>query len=120
MGLFMDGDGVPLAFSIHPGNQSEQTMLQSLEKEILQDFAHGQFVVCTDAGLASLSNRKFNSIMGRRFITAQSLKKLKGFQQEWALEPTGWRVLGSGKTRKLEEAKEDTLYKPTNKKSSPK
>ena len=39
-------------------------------------------MVCTDAGLASLSNRKFNSVMGRRFITVQSLKKLKGFHQE--------------------------------------
>ncbi len=111
MGLFMDGGGVPLAFSIHPGNQSEQTTLQPLEKEILQDFGHGQFVVCTDAGLASLANRKFNSVMGRRFVTAQSLKKLKGFQREWALDPAGWRVLGSGETRELRDAEEDTLYK---------
>ena len=111
MGLFMDGDGVPLAFSIHPGHQSEQTTLQPLENEILQDFGHGQFVVCTDAGLASLANRKFNSVKGRRFITAQSLKKLKAFQREWALDPRGWRVLGSTESRKLSDAGEDTLYK---------
>ena len=69
MGLFMDGDGMPLAFSINPGNQSEQTTLKPLETEILRDFGNSQFVVCTDAGLAGTANRKFNSVMGRKFIT---------------------------------------------------
>ena len=32
MGLFTDGDGIPLAFSIFPGNQNEQTSLKPLEK----------------------------------------------------------------------------------------
>ena len=31
MGLFMDGDGIPLAFSIHPGNTNEQVTLKPLE-----------------------------------------------------------------------------------------
>jgi hypothetical protein len=32
MGLFMDGDGIPLAFSIHSVNTNEQLTLQPLEK----------------------------------------------------------------------------------------
>ncbi|WP_440131467.1 IS1634 family transposase, partial [Klebsiella pneumoniae] len=39
MGLFMDGDGIPLAFSIHSGNTNEQQTLQPLEKKILEDFS---------------------------------------------------------------------------------
>ena len=31
MGLFMDADGIPLAFDIFPGNQNEQTTLKPLE-----------------------------------------------------------------------------------------
>ena len=38
MGLFMDGDGLPLAFSIHGGNTNEQTTLKPLEKKVLSDF----------------------------------------------------------------------------------
>ena len=79
MGLFMDGNGIPLAFSITPGNANEQTTLKPLEKKILKDFGLADFIVCTDAGLSSTDNRMFNSIMNRSFITTQSLKTLKGF-----------------------------------------
>ena len=61
MGLFMDGDGIPLAFSIHPGNKNEQQTLIPLEEQIIKDFQHAKFVVCTDAGLSSTDNRKFNT-----------------------------------------------------------
>ena len=92
MGLFMDGDGVPLAFCLHDGNINEQKTLQPLEKQIIQDFGKSEFVVCTDAGLASAANRRFNDVGGRAFITVQSLKKMKCFQEEWALEPKGWHL----------------------------
>ncbi|MDT3705021.1 MAG: hypothetical protein ROZ36_18940 [Thermincola sp.] len=75
MGLFMDGDGIPLAFSINRGNMNEQLTLKPLEKKIISDFELSKFIVCTDAGLASENNRKFNSKDERAFITTQSIKK---------------------------------------------
>ena len=95
MGLFLDGDGIPLAFSITPGNTNEQTTLKPLEEKIIRDFSNANFVVCTDAGLSSTANKKFNDIPGRRFITTQSLKKMKSYQKEWALSPDGWKLSGS-------------------------
>ena len=92
MGLMMDGDGIPLAYCIHPGNTNEQTTLRPLEQQIIRDFDHREFVVCTDAGLSSSANRLFNSLGGRRFITAQSLKQLPQPLQEWALSPKGWHL----------------------------
>lgn len=94
MGLFMDGDGIPLAFSIHPGNKSEQQTLIPLEEQIMKDFKHAKFIVCTDAGLSSADNRKFNNKGGRAFITTQSIKKLKKHLKEWCLESTGWKLEG--------------------------
>ena len=94
MGLFMDGNGMPLSFVIYPGNASEQPSLIPLEKKIIKDFPISKFVVCTDAGLASNSNRKFNSIAQRSFIVTQSLKKLKKHIKDWALDPTGWHLIG--------------------------
>jgi len=94
MGLFMDGDGMPLAFCIHKGNESEQITMKPLEKKILSDFELSKFVVCTDAGLASADNRKFNNMGGRAFVTTQSIKKLKANLKEWALKPIGWRLAG--------------------------
>jgi transposase len=98
MGLFMDGDGIPLAFSINRGNMNEQLTLKPLEKKIISDFELSKFVVCTDAGLASEDNRKFNNIAGRSFITTQSIKKLKKHLKNWALDTDGWKIPGSDKT----------------------
>ncbi|WP_094551463.1 IS1634 family transposase [Petroclostridium xylanilyticum] len=98
MGLFMDGDGIPLAFSINKGNMNEQLTLKPLEKKIISDFELSKFIVCTDAGLASEDNRKFNSKDERAFITTQSIKKLKEHLKKWALAPDGWKLPGSDKT----------------------
>ena len=107
MGLFLDADGIPLAFCINPGNTNENATLRPLEKKIISDFEHAEFVVCTDAGLSSSDNRGFNSIMNRRFITVQSIKKMKEIYKAWALADDGWQRLGSkGKTYTLPEIKE--------------
>jgi transposase len=97
MGLFMDGDGIPLAFSINRGNMNEQLTLKPLEKKIISDFELSKFIVCTDAGLASEDNRKFNDKDGRAFITTQSIKKLKEHLKKWALASDGWKLPGSEK-----------------------
>ena len=106
MGLFLDGDGFPLCFSMFPGNQNEQPTLKPLEMKILRDFNLSEFIVCTDAGLASTENRKFNAISGRAFIVTQSLKMLKNFLREWALEPDGWRLNGSNRVYNINEVDE--------------
>ena len=102
MGLFMDGDGFPLAFSINSGNTNEQVTLKPLEEQIVKDFGLSKFVVCTDAGLASNENRVFNNIQNRSFIVTQSLKKIKGHLKEWALSPEGWRKNNSKEIVSLE------------------
>ena len=98
MGLFMDGDGIPLAFSIHNGNTNEQTTLRPLENKILKDFELSKFIICTDAGLSSTENRKFNNQQDRAFITTQSVKKLKKHLKEWALDSKGWHISGRKET----------------------
>lgn len=94
MGLFMDYEGIPLAFCINPGNTNEQVTLEPLERKLLDDFKLSKFVVCTDAGLASSANRKFNDARDRAFVTTQSVKKLKKYLLDWSLSPGGWRMLG--------------------------
>ena len=115
MGLFMDGDGIPLAFSITAGNTNEQITLTPLEEKILEDFKLSKFIVCTDAGLASNANRKFNDKDDRAFITTQSIKKLKKHLMDWALDPNGWHLSGDKKEYNIKEIENDEksleLYK---------
>lgn len=103
MGLFMDGDGFPLAFNVNSGNTNEQTTLKPLEKQIIKDFELSKFVVCTDAGLASNENRKFNNIQNRSYIVTQSLKKIKGHLKEWALSPEDWHTINLNKKINLND-----------------
>ena len=110
MGMFMDADGIPLAFSLFDGNQNEQPSMSPLEQKIIKDFDTSDFIVCTDAGLSSTANRKFNSIQGRGFVTTQSIKKLKGFLQDFCLEDDCWYLPGSNKKYKLSELNEETDY----------
>ena len=110
MGMFMDADGIPLAFSVFDGNQNEQPSMSPLEQKIIKDFDTSDFIVCTDAGLSSTTNRKFNSIQGRGFVTTQSIKKLKGFLQDFCFEDEGWYLPGSSKKYKLSELDEEADY----------
>ena len=91
-GLFMDGDGIPLCCDINPGNTNENTTLKPLEKKIVKDFNLSTIVVCTDAGLASKANRKFNNTSNRKFITTQSIKQLKEIYKIWALDKADWKI----------------------------
>ncbi|OUP92536.1 IS1634 family transposase, partial [Thomasclavelia spiroformis] len=94
MGLMMDGDGIPLAFDLYEGNRNEQTTLKPLEERIIKDFELSKFIYCSDAGLASKTNKKFNSIQDRAYIITQSLKKLKKDDREVALKHSGFYEIG--------------------------
>ena len=122
MGLFMDMDGIPISFSIYPGNRNEQTTMIPLEKKMLEKFDMSKFIVCTDAGLSSATNRVFNSYDKedgmRGYITTQPIKTLKGFLQEWCMADDGWTLDGDGSGKKYkiselddEQDKDKIFYK---------
>jgi len=94
MGLFMDGDGLPLSFNIYPGNQNEQKTLIPEETKIVNNFKldDTKIILCTDAGLASDEIKKFNIKDKRAFVITQSLKKLKDIYKEQIFDNTNWRI----------------------------
>ena len=95
MGLFMDADGIPLSFDIFPGNQNEQTTLKPLEQKIIRDFNCSRFIFCSDSGLGSLNNRRFNSFSHRAYVITHSLKKMKEDDRKAAMNPAQFRKTGS-------------------------
>ena len=107
MGLFMDGDGIPLAFSLFPGNANEQTSLKPLEKKVLGEFGCQKFIYCSDAGLASESIRSFNHLGERSFIVTQSIKKLPAEEKAWALDRNGFRRVSDDRPVDITKIPED-------------
>lgn len=98
MGLFIDGDGIPLAFSLFPGNQNEQKSLKPLEKKVIEEFGCEKFIFCSDAGLASEDNRLYNHTSSRAYIVTQSIKKLPEEYRKAALDRNGFRRLSDHKS----------------------
>lgn len=114
MGLFMDADGYPFAMNINPGNTSETKTMIPSEKEFLKEYNMDSknIVVCTDAAMCTDDIKKFNVKDGRGFIITQSIKKLSNELQEFALDKTGWRILGNLKDiYNLEDIEKDDNLK---------
>ena len=107
MGMFMDGDGIPLAFSLFPGNANEQTSLKPLEERVLKDFGCTKFIYCSDAGLGSEAIKKINHAGERAFIVTQSIKKLNKDDKKWALDKTGFKRVSDDTPVELSEIPED-------------
>ena len=95
MGLFMDGDGLPLSFNIYPGNKNEQTTLIPEESKIINNFKleDSKVILCTDAGLSSDEIKKFNIKDNRGFVITQSIKKLKEEYQKQIFDKSNWRIV---------------------------
>ena len=122
MGLFMDGDGIPLSCNIYPGNMNEQKTLIPEENKIISNFKlnNTKIILCTDAGLASDEIKKFNIKNNRGFVITQSLKKLKESYKERIFDKNEWRIPNDSKKfynlediendDKLREQYYDTLF----------
>ena len=95
MGLFMDGDRLPLSFNIYPGNKNEQTTLIPEESKIINNFKldDSKIILCTDAGLSSDGIKRFNVKDKRGFVITQSIKKLKDEYKQQIFDKTNWRIV---------------------------
>jgi transposase len=102
MGLFMDGNGIPISMCINPGSDNEQKCAVPLEKKIAKMFKGKSFIYCADAGLGSLNIRKYNSMGGRAFIVTQSIKKLSALLQQAVFNDYDYRRLSDDTPMTLE------------------
>lgn len=114
MGLFMDGDGIPLSFNIYSGNKSEQETMIPEESKIINNFKldDSKVIICTDAGLASDDIKNYNTKDGRGFVITQSLKKFKNEYKEQVFNKKEWRLHGDlTHLYNLDEINEDEILR---------
>ena len=53
------------------------------------------FILCTDSAMGSDEIKSYNMQGGRGYVIAQSIKKLSNELQDYALNKSGWRILGN-------------------------
>ena len=110
MGLFMDGNGLPIAMNIYPGNENETKHLIPLQEKIENDFdlKNKKTIICTDAAMCTDEIKQFNIKDGKAFVITQSIKKLKGIYQDEVFQDDDWRILGDlSRTYKLSDILND-------------
>ena len=117
MGLFIDGDGLPITMCLESGNTSEQTTAIPLEKQIIKMYENKPFIYCADAGIGSYDIRRFNSFSKRAFIITQSIKKLSKQMQDVIFTDSDYRNLENNRKVSVELLKnydrndqQDELY----------
>ena len=91
MGLFMDGNGLPVAMSIFPGNTSDSLTLQPTMKDIKKSYSLGRLVVVADKGMNSSKNIDALVNAGYGFVFSQILRGKKGQRYHKELfSENGW------------------------------
>ena len=119
MGLFMDGNGIPISMAINPGNQNEQTGAIPAEEQMIKMFdKKSDFIYCADAGLSSIRIKEFNNKCNRKFIVTQSIKGTKVPQPvtEAALNGIDYKLISNGSPASLVELQSFDRKDPENRK----
>lgn len=114
MGLFMDGNAIPISMVITPGSDNEQTTVIPLENKMKKMFHGKPFIYCADAGLGSTHIRTYNSMGGNRFIVTQSIKKLSKKLKEAVFNDYDYKLLSSDQSTTIEQMKTFDRMEPGN------
>ena len=114
MGLFMDGNGIPISMCINPGSQNEQLSAVPLEHKITKMFGSDKFIYCADGGLGSYAIREYNSMGERAYIVTQSVKKLSDVMKEAVFADCDYRRKSNNEPMTIQEMKEFDRMKEEN------
>jgi transposase len=110
MGLFIDSNGIPIAYKLFPGNNTDQTTLRpALEKSIDQmDF--GKVIVVADGGLNNGPNIARLLDKGNGYILSKSTKKSDKGVKAWMIEEKDYEW-NEAKTFKVKSKIRDRIIK---------
>jgi len=90
MGLFIDDNGIPIAYRLFPGNNIDQTTLRPALKKSIDRLNFGRVIIVADGGLNSDKNIAYILSEGNGYILAKSTKKSAKGVKEWMLEEDGY------------------------------
>ena len=92
MGLLMDNNGIPMAYDIFPGNESEKTSLRPLLKSTKAKYGIDRTVVVADRGLNTSDNifylAGYNKQKDERdgYVYGQSIRGADKEFKNWAID----------------------------------
>jgi transposase len=117
MGLFIDDNGIPIAYRLFPGNNTDQTTLRPALEKSIDRMKFGKVIIVADGGLNSGPNIAHILGKGNGYIVSKSTKKSEKEVKAWMLEETGYewnekhtfKVKSKIRKRKIRDAEGETL-----------
>ena len=100
MGLLLDSLGLPLAYHLFPGNESEKPSLNPLLNRLKEDYGLGRLVVVADKGLNCGDNIAYQVAQGNGYIYSQSIRGADQEFRQYVLEQSSYRKNGENSTCK--------------------
>jgi len=90
MGLFMDGNGIPIAVESFPGNTLDHLTLKSALSKNMDNLEFSRFILIADRGICNYHNIFHITDNGNGYIMAKSLLKSNAEEREWAYSGDGF------------------------------
>lgn len=111
MGLFIDDNGIPIAYRLFPGNHTDQTTLRPALEKSIDRMKFGKVIIVADGGLNNGPNIARILSKGNGYIVSKSTKKSDKKVRAWMLEEAGYEWNASGtfkvkskiRTRKIKD-----------------
>lgn len=89
-GLFMDGDGIPVAVESFPGNTLDHLTLRPALRKNIDDLDLSRFILIADRGICNYTNLLHILDAGNGYIVSKSLLKSTKEEQDWAYSNEGF------------------------------
>jgi transposase len=90
MGLFIDDNGIPMAYRLFPGNNTDQTTLRPALEKSIDKMKFGKVIVVADGGLNGGPNIAHVLAKGNGYIVSKSTKKSDKNVKAWMLDETDY------------------------------
>lgn len=106
MGLFLDGNGIPLGMSLFPGNTSDSKAFKPMVDDAKDAFGTEKVVVVADKGVNTAANINLLVLSGHGYLVSQIIKGTRGKKyQKDLFDESGWEFTPGGeiKYKRIEE-----------------
>jgi len=110
MGMFIDRNGIPIAYKLFSGNTNDKVTLLPILEEMKVKYNLGRVIVVGDKGLNSGNNLLFIKDNNDGYVVAQQIRKRKKEMIDKVLDETGYQY-NANKTFKMKSWIEDKLVK---------
>jgi transposase len=74
MGLFMDSLGLPMCYSLFPGNTNDCLTLKPMVKKLQKNYSVGRVIVVADKGLNTGKNIVYQKAIGNGYVMSLSIR----------------------------------------------